>query len=480
MSEPWHALPATAQDLALVVALLAPVAAALAPALGRRGVGAVVRALVVRHAAASALFVTLIGLAVGIGLAVLVQERALRAGSAHAADAFDVLVTAPGSDVTAMLAAVYLDPAALPLVPAERWAAVAAHPATDLAAPLAFGDSVDGAPIVGTTAAFVAHLLVRSGAGIAAGRPFVAVHEALVGSATDFAPGQRLVPAHGVGFVEGAHAHAALTVVGRLAPTGTPWDRAVVVPIESVWIAHGLGDGRAATADGVGEDRRDAASSIVDEASSRRRAEEGGEVAADARDDGGGEAAPGIGPPWDVERMPGVPAIVARAEDLGGNYALRGAFTDTETMAFFPGEVLARLHALLGDLRRVLSLLALVTQLLVVTAVAAALAILMRGFARRFAMLRALGAPAVHVFAIVWSHGTLLVLAGAALGVGVGLVAARVLSALIAAETGVAMPLRIASADAVPLAAFVLVGAALATLPAWAAARREPVAALRG
>lgn len=40
-----------------------------------------------------------------------------------------------------------------------------------------------------------------------------------------------------------------------------------------------------------------------------------------------------------------------------------------------------------------------------------------------------------------------------------------------------ALPVRLVSADAVPLAAFVLVGALLATLPAWAAARREPATA---
>lgn len=64
-------------------ALVVPVLLALAATLARPGVASVVRALLVRHAGVSALFVGLIGLAVGIGLAVLVQERGLRAGSAR-------------------------------------------------------------------------------------------------------------------------------------------------------------------------------------------------------------------------------------------------------------------------------------------------------------------------------------------------------------------------------------------------------------
>ena len=36
-----------------------------------------------------------------------------------------------------------------------------------------------------------------------------------------------------------------MTIVGRMRPTGTPWDRAIVVPIEYNWSVHGLGTGHA-------------------------------------------------------------------------------------------------------------------------------------------------------------------------------------------------------------------------------------------
>ncbi len=36
-----------------------------------------------------------------------------------------------------------------------------------------------------------------------------------------------------------------ICMVGRLKPTGTPWDRAIITPIEYNWMVHGLGTGHA-------------------------------------------------------------------------------------------------------------------------------------------------------------------------------------------------------------------------------------------
>ena len=440
MIDAWYGLPAAAQDTILALLLLLPVALGARLVGAGLSTGAPVRALLLRHRGVAATFTLLIALSVGIATAVLVQERGLRQGSARAADPFDVIVAAPGSEVTAMLAAVYLQSAPLPLVSAERLAAVAAHPATRFAAPLAFGDSVDGAPLVGTTREFVAHLAARTtgsdeassaGSALAQGRTFERADEAVVGAATPFAIGDVLTPAHGTDFVEAEHTGTSLTVVGRLPAGGTPWDGAVVAPVETMWLAHGLGDGHAP-----------------------------------------GEGDRPTGPPFDPERAPGVPAVVAIADSYAGAYALRGDFTDAATMAFFPGEVLARLHAVLGDVRRAMSALALATQVLVAVAVLLALSLLIRGFGERFAMLRALGAPRRYTFAVVWRYALVLVVAGTVAGSAFGVGFAWLLGRVLATRTGVDMGAGIATSDAVPVAAFVLTGAVLALLPAWAAARR--------
>ncbi len=40
------------------------------------------------------------------------------------------------------------------------------------------------------------------------------------------------------------HEHGAMiTVVGRMKPTGSPWDFAIFVPVELVWQLHSLHDG---------------------------------------------------------------------------------------------------------------------------------------------------------------------------------------------------------------------------------------------
>ena len=62
-----------------------------------------------------------------------------------------------------------------------------------------------------------------------------------------------------------------MTVVERMRPTGTPGDRAIVVPIEYNWVVHGLGTGHK-----PGSTR--------------------------------------IGPPFDAAKLPGVPAIVVKPE----------------------------------------------------------------------------------------------------------------------------------------------------------------------
>jgi len=423
---------------------LIPPACALLLGLWRYRTGPLVRALLRRHPGVALVFVGLIAVATGLGLALGVQERGIRAGSAGAADRFDLLITAPGNDTGALLAAVYLQGADLPLLSGETFRRIRNDPAVAMAAPLAFGDSVGHAPMVGTTAAFVRYLVAGdAAAGDAAvldeGRLFLNAREAVIGAEVTLSLGQRVEPSHGIGgAVSGSHAHLQIELTGRLARTGTPWDRAVIVPVETVWLAHGLGDGHAADARGA------------------------------------------LGPPFDPSRMPGVPAVVVRATTPGGHYTLRERFTDAGSMAFFPAEVLMRLYAVLGDVRRLMSWLSGLTQVLVVIAIGVALSILLRGFSRRFAMLRALGAPRRFVFSLVWTYAAILLLVGALAGIGVGVLAASVLADRITAASGVRMPVSLTLSDLIVPAMLAGVSVLLAVLPAGLLARRPIVADLRG
>src|SRR4029434_8800402 len=154
-------------------------------------------------------------------------------------------------------------------------------------APVAVTDSYRGHMIVGTTAAFAGV------PGLADGRMFALPGEAVAGAAVHFPLGETFHPAHGSPAENALETHEHeldVTIVGRLRPTGTPWDRAIIVPIEAVWAMHA-------------------------DAPQHRRA----------------------------------PAIVVTPRSVTDAYQLRAKYRTSGTTALFPAEVLLPLYSLLGD-----------------------------------------------------------------------------------------------------------------------------------
>ena len=139
-------------------------------------------AIMRRHAVVSITFVLLIALAVGIGAAITAQERALRSGSARASDKFDLIVGAPGSQIDLLLRVVFLQPGAVELLAGEPERKLLGDQKADFVAPIGFGDSYEGHPIVGTIPQLVMHL---SGEQLAEGRNFETPLEAVIGADTD-------------------------------------------------------------------------------------------------------------------------------------------------------------------------------------------------------------------------------------------------------------------------------------------------------
>lgn len=384
------------------------------------------------------LFVCLITLAVALGIAISAQERALRQGSARAADRFDIVVGAPGSQTELLMNVVYLRPSAVELLKPAVLAKLLAEPKAELVAPVAYGDSVGGYSVVGTTAQFVEHL---SGPPVE-GRLFASDDEAVIGAAAPFRVGDTIEPVHGHGVdggmaeLEGVTHHVELTIVGRMAPTGTPWDSAIVVPVEQVWHAHGLPTGH----------------------------EPGNER---------------IGPPFVAQQLPGVPAVVVKPDSVPTAYGLRSAYRAADSTAFFPAEVLVQLYATLGDVRAVLDVMALTTQLLVVAAILAGLMALIELQRERFAVLRALGASRGYMFCLVWTGISLMVAIAAVFGLVLGYGVAQAISAVIAQRTGVALSASLGRPEFLLAGLILLLGSAVATLPAFLVYRRPVAEALR-
>lgn len=436
LRDAWDGLAPAVQDGLVAAGLALPALMVGAVLIAGFRPAPLVGAMLWRFRFANLMFVALIAVSVGIAVGLIAQERGLRAGTARAADKFDLVVAAPGSEVTMLMAAVYLQPTDVPLLPGSIFEQVADDPRVEIAAPIAFGDSVGTSPVVGTTPDFAAYLAET----LTEGRLFAAEREAVVGARVQLAVGAAFEPAHGVGHAADAHAHedAPFTVVGRMAPTGSPWDNAVLVPIEAVWHVHGLAHGHAADWDGT------------------------------------------LGAPFDAATFPGTPAIIVRPKELWHAYALRSAYTRDDAMAFFPGAVLAQLHGLLGDVRAVMSVLAVATQVLVAAGVLTGLVILTRLYAQRLALLRALGAPVRFVLALVWTYAAALIALGSLAGLAVGYAATAILSRIVTARTDILVRAELGWSEIHLVIAFATIAALLALLPGLVALPRDVVRALRG
>lgn len=426
--------------------------------------------------AASLVIVLLVALATALGVAVTLQERALRLGSARAADKFDLIVGAPGSESQLVLSSVFLQPAALPLMSGEVLTKLIADPRVAWAAPIGFGDSYLGYPIVGTTTA----LISGTTTGFTQGQMFAREGEAVVGSGVDLPIGAEVKPMHGTAGEGGeTHADSIYHVVGKLQPTGTAWDRAVLVPIQAVWHIHGLGEDHAHEEDGHDEH---AAADHETEADHDHEAEADheGETGEEHHHHGHIDADTPLDEDFDHE-VPGLPAVLVKPKTIADAYALRQAYrTEEGTRAVFPAEVLTGLYATLGDARMVLMYVAYGAQTLVAAALMLIAIIHVAQRHKQIGALRAFGAPRLAVFGIVWLELLLLVAIGVGAGFGLGYGAAEFLAGLFTAQSGVRLPVEFTSGDAALAAAFLVFAAAMAALPAALAYRQSPVEALRG
>ncbi len=399
----------------------------------------IVVALIRRNPFTSGSFVVLIALAVALGVALTAQERALKSGSARASDPFDLIIAAPGSQTDLLLKTIFLRSGSVELLQGDILHKALAEPRAAFVAPLGFGDSHDGDPVVGTTGDLLRHLSPE----LAEGRLFAKRAEAVVGARSPLKIGESFEASHGHGAEaedEDAAKHGQnITVVGRLRPLGSPWDRAIIVPIEHMWMTHGLPSGHAPAADG--ENR--------------------------------------IGPPFDPARTPGVPALVLKPRTIADAYGLRSLYRTERSTAFFPAEVLVDLYQVLGDMRALMSLIAVATQVLVIGAILAGVMLLLKLQRRTLVTLRALGAPRRYLFSVVWLFVTALIATGAALGVGLGRLLASLVSRIFAQQSGIAVSPAIGWPEVSLALIIVLIGAALATIPALALYRRSVATMMR-
>lgn len=382
----------------------------------------------------------LLTLALAVAVSVVQTERMIKQASIQAADQFDILIGARGSRSALLLATVYLRNEMLPLVPLSALGNLSVR-RDDVAwaAPLAFGDRAGRGPLVGTTRVFVDQGATRA---LASGRNFQAPFEAVVGSRSGFSTGDSFAAGHGVSAVGGHDHKERFTVVGVLPETGTPWDRAVLVPIESLWRMHGL-----------------------------RHEHNRSDVPLEQ---------------WlteDLSKLPAASALAVKPTSMAGAYRIRQHMLKTSAaasdgsvvnlMGIFTGEALIELFSLFSTAAAALKAFSAAS---VTTSLAAAL---LTGFVlaklreRNLMLLRTMGAPRRFILTAVWSSITAAVLFAAvgALLFGTGLTA--IVGKIIAFETGVSMTTTVHVDELTVLAGVVALGALFSLIPAFVLGRKK-------
>ena len=210
-----------------------------------------------------ALTVVAVALAVALLLGVERLRNDARACFAQTLSGTDLVVGARSGPVQLLLYSVFHLGNATNNV---SWASiehVAGLPQVKWLVPIALGDSHRGHRVVGTTAGFFTHYRHGEGRALAftAGRPFAEaparaedIFEVVIGAEVaarhGYRVGQRIVLSHGSvgGGIGGAgnaggprfaeHADKPFTIVGILARSGTPLDRALLVSLEGIEAIH--------------------------------------------------------------------------------------------------------------------------------------------------------------------------------------------------------------------------------------------------
>lgn len=413
-----------------------------------------------RHWLGALALVLLVAFATALSVAVTLQERALRLGSARAADHFDLVIGAAASETQLVLSSVFLQTSLLPLMDGNVLEKLSQDSRVAWAAPVGFGDSYKNYPIIGTTSKLVETLSPK----LASGQMFANHNEAVVGANVDVRADTQMVPLHG-NAGEGGHHHneIAYKMVGRMAPTGGAWDNAILVPIEAVWAVHGMEHDHH-------HDHEPHEGETAEEHAAHADHDDG-------HDHDHGDAA--LQTSFE-HGAAGVPAIIVKPKTIADAYKLRQEYRGNGTTAVFPAEVLTNLYGMLGNAKSILMFVALGTQVLIACALIF-VALLHIGERRlQIGALRALGASRGKIFTLVWAEIAILLGAGIVAGFALGFAASKMMSRIVTQSSGFAMPVSFEMQDLNSMIIMLIGASVIGLLPALMAYRQSPVSALRG
>lgn len=338
----------------------------------------------------AALTVVSIALAVALLLGVERIRHQARAAFTSTISGTDLVVGARSSPVHLLLFSVFRIGNPNNNVGWDSYRAIAGRPDIAWSVPLSLGDSHRGFRVLGTTHDYFVHLRYAAGRKLefAQGARFEREQDAVLGAevarSLGYGLGQPIVIAHGTGAIEFAtHDEHPFRVVGILARTGTPVDRAIHVPLEGIDLIH---------AD-TGESAHDPLAAAMRAAKPNERAD---------------------------PRARSISAFLLGLRSRGAALSVQRQVNDYKNealTAILPGMALLEIWEVVGTVERTLRVLSV---LVVAVGLAGMLVALLTSLAERrreMAVLRSVGARPAQIFALVLGEAALLAFVGVVVGV---------------------------------------------------------------
>jgi putative ABC transport system permease protein len=349
----------------------------------------------------------------------------------------DLIVGARGGTTQVLLSTVFGMAAPAGSVSWETFERWTAHPAVAWTIPYSLGDSHRGFRVIGTSEEFFARYRFRDQqVSFAAGRAPQSPREVAIGSEVAERLGYGLesevVLAHGLGEISFAeHEVHPFTVVGVIARTVTPIDRALYVTLAGLEAMH------------------------------------------DAEAERNGPAAATHGAADHDE--PPITAFLVGTKNRFETLRLQREMNEDRTeplTAIIPGVALQQLWQTVGNAEAALRLVAMFTLLVGLIGMSVALYASLESRRREMAILRAVGAGPRTIVALLVSESALLALTGAAAGVVLVYVGLAAVAGAVESKYGLALTMHaLGKMEWSYLALVVGAGTLVGVLPAWKAYR---------
>jgi len=446
-----------------------------------------------QRALASSLVALSMALGVALVVAVIVIHGVIDQSFRRGAQGYDLIVGAKGSPLELVLTAVYhlgRTPGNMSYEAYDELVNGQFAADIETAIPICLGDNFKGFRVIGTTPdMFKLELhdgckyeFVEGGRCFGYDAPMEAVIGAVAAQRTGLKVGEKFRPVHGSAAERGEE-HEPFDVVGVLAPTGTPNDRAIFVNMEGFYHLHTRSPQDAERAlPGLKAEEKGKSKAGVEKRSGGeegKRKEDGG-----AKAHGKGESHHGDEAahkhehesiPDELKEITAVLVVVNSKNPVRQVALPKLIAKQLEVQAVAPSQQIdVLLRNIVGNIQLILLILAVMIVIVAGIGIMVSIYNSMSDRRHEIAIIRALGARRTTIMIVVLLESILLALGGGAAGLVLGHGLTGVLAPLIADQTGVSVnPFQFQFSELILIPGLIILAAAVGYLPAVVAYRTD-------